>query len=347
MSATPQPGSDPPGDEDEALLRQVREGREEALQQLYRRHAPLVFHLACRALDRAAAEEVVQDTFLAVWRRAADFDPARGSVRSWLVGIGRHRTLDELRARSRRPQAVDEAQLEVAFSAEEPLPDEALWREVQRNAVTEALAALPEPQRAALRLAFFADLTHAEVARTLKVPLGTAKTRIRSGLRLLERHLGGLVALLLVGLTTGGAWLLRHHTTADGRVDRALHLLADSQTKALRLVPPESTAAPETGLHAAFRTGPGAGIAVLTLSHFPQPPAGARHTLWIRTDRGWRSLDLAPPDREGKGLQILEAPWLAEAWPRELRITRETGPAVQPSEATVVAWLEPAAPSRP
>ena len=178
--AAPAP-SGPIGEDDVELLRRIRKGEEEALQQLHRRYAPLVFHLACRSLDRAAAEEIVQDTFLAVWRRAADFDPARGSFRTWLLSIGRHRMLDELRSRSRRPQASGEQLLDPAtLSAEEPHPDETLWLEYQRDAVSGALAALPEPQRAALRLAFFADLTHEEVAKALKVPLGTAKTRIRS-----------------------------------------------------------------------------------------------------------------------------------------------------------------------
>ncbi|WP_243303311.1 RNA polymerase sigma factor [Geothrix oryzisoli] len=332
----PSPAS-PPGEEDAILVQRVREGREEALQQLHRRYAPLVFHLACRSLDRAAAEEVVQDTFLAVWRKAADFDPAKGSFRTWLLGISRHRMLDELRARARRPQAAGDPLEQAALSAEDPLPDEALWREVQRDAVSEALAALPEPQRAALRLAFFADLTHEEVARALQVPLGTAKTRIRSGLRSLERHLGGLVAILAAAVGVTGTWIYQRHAVQDRSEQRALHLLADSQTKALRLTPP-GAAPGEMGLHASFRSAPGAGIAVLTLSNFPALPAGEHPVLWIRTAQGWRHLDLQGPGPDGKALQILEAPWLAEAWPLELQITRETRPADRPAGILVVAW---------
>ena len=218
MSSEIRPDSSiPPGEEDVRLIQRVREGREEALQQLHRRYAPLVFHLACRTVDRSAAEEIVQDTFLAVWRRAADFDPSRGSFRTWLLSIGHHRMLDELRSRSRRPQVVGDQLLDqAALSAEDPLPDETLWKEYQRDAISEALAALPKPQRAALQLAFFAELTHEEVAKALKVPLGTAKTRIRSGLRLLERHLGGLVALLVVALTGTGSWLYFRHAGDDG-----------------------------------------------------------------------------------------------------------------------------------
>jgi len=344
----PPTASGPVGDEDAVLVQRVRQGEEEALQQLHRRYAPLVFHLACRTLDRAAAEEIVQDTFLAVWRRAADFDPARGSFRTWLVSIGHHRMLDELRSRSRRPQASGDLLLDhAALSAEDPLPDETLWLEYQRDAVSEALAALPEPQRAALRLAFFADLTHEEVAKALKVPLGTAKTRIRSGLRQLERHLGGLVALLLVALAGTGSWLYRRHTEEDATTQRAVHLLADSQTKALRLVPGDAAAAAEGGLHATFRGAPGAPLAVLTLTHFPAPAENTHHVLWLRSTLGWRHLELQAPDREGKHLQVLEAPWLGEAWPLELRITQEGRPADQPSGPTVVLWEDHPSPGQP
>jgi hypothetical protein len=249
--------------------------------------------------------------------------------------------LDELRSRSRRPQATGELLLDqAALSAEEPLPDETLWLEYRRDVVSEALAALPEPQRAALRLAFFADLTHEEVAKALKVPLGTAKTRIRSGLRLLERHLGGLVAVLVLALAGTGSWLYRQHATKDLQSGRALHLLSDSQTKPLRLVPDGAVTPPEAGMHATFRSALGSDLAVLTLTRFPDPPRGAHYVLWIRNTQGWRHLDLHGPDREGKALQILEGQGLVEAWPLELRITRETQPTDRPSEPGLAAWQQ-------
>lgn len=343
MSAPLPPVTPEPSDaEDAVLLQRIREGEEDALQGLHRRYAPLVFHLACRTLDRAAAEEIVQDTFLSVWRHAKEFDPARGSLRTWLLSIGRHRMLDEVRSRSRRPQTAGDPLLDQApLSAEDPLPDESLWLEYQRDAISEALAALPEHQRTALRLAFFADLTHEEVAKALKVPLGTAKTRIRRGLRLLERHLGGLVAALLLALAGTGFWIYQRHAAGDGLERRALHLLSDSQTKALRLLPDGPASAEELGIHATFRSAPGANLAVLTLTHFPTPGGGQRHVLWLRTTTGWRRVDLRAPDRDGKALQILEAPWLAEAWPAELRITLETQATEGPSGPTVVVWHAP------
>ena len=349
MPAAPRPPTSGfPSDEDLSLVQRISEGQEEALQQLHRRYAPLVFHLACRVLDRPAAEEVVQDTFLAVWRKAGDFDSARGSIRTWLLSIARHRMLDELRTRSRRPQMTADPLLDpTALTAEDPLPDEAHWLAYQRDAISGALAALPEPQRAALRLAFFADLTHEEVARTLHVPLGTAKTRIRSGLRLLERHLHGLVALLAMALTGTGAWIYTRPASRDTLAQRAVHLLADSQTRALRLVPAGAPAPQETGLHATFRSAPGANLAVLTLTHFPAPPRGARQVLWIRTSNGWRQLDLQQPDGEGHALQILDAAWLAGAWPLELRITTEFQPVDRPTGTPVVGWPVPTNPGPP
>jgi RNA polymerase sigma-70 factor (ECF subfamily) len=346
-TATPRSTADPSGEEDIVLVRRIQAGHEDALQQLYRRYAPLVFHLACRALDRAAAEEVVQDTFLALWRRAAEFDPARGSFRTWLLSIGRHRMLDELRSRSRRPQTSGDLLLDqAALSASEPLQDETLWLEYQRDAVSEALAALPEPQRAALRLAFFADLTHEEVAKVLKVPLGTAKTRIRSGLRQLERQLGGLVALLLVALAGAASWLYHRHGVRDLQSDRALHLLADSQTRALRLVPGGAGPAREAGMHATFRGAPGSSLAVLTRSRFPALSPGEHDVLWIQTPQGWLHQELWGLDGEGKALQILETPWLVKGWPLALRISRETGNGEQPA-GLLVEWQGPPDPNQP
>ncbi len=91
-------------------------------------------------------------------------------------------------------------------------------------------------------------------------------------------------------------------------------------------------------MHATFRGAPGTDLAVLTLTRFPAPPDGERYALWLRTDQGWTRLDLQGPDREGKALQVLNVPGLMQAWPKELRITREAGPAALPSGPSVVAW---------
>src|SRR3989442_2843086 len=100
-------GSQPDGEQvdDEELMRQLAAGRQEALGALYARYARRVFEVAAQTLDRPAAEEIVQDVFLAVWREAASFNPERGTFRGWVLQIAHFRVLNELRRRSRRPQA--------------------------------------------------------------------------------------------------------------------------------------------------------------------------------------------------------------------------------------------------
>jgi RNA polymerase sigma-70 factor (ECF subfamily) len=332
-----------PQEEEALLAARIAHGDEEALQELHRRYAPLVFHLACKTLDRAAAEEITQEVFLAVWRKAGSHDPERGAVKTWLLSIAHHRILDELRARQRRPAGSAPGTVDALdLAAQDPLPDEALWREYQRQAIAEALAALPEPQRRALQLAFFADLTQEKVAEALHVPLGTVKTRIRSGLRSLFGRLGGLVAgfLLLLGLP--GLLYLRQETLARRRAARALDLLANSQLRILKLLPPGLATLEETTPHAAFRGLPGRDLAVLTLSHFPAAPAGQHYVLWLRGAAGLAAWKLPEPDREGKAMQLLEGPPLA-AWPTGLEITLETGaPRQAPTGPVMARWPAPA-----
>jgi len=328
-------------EDDAALTARLASGDGEALQELHRRYAPLVFHLACKSLDRAAAEEITQEVFLAVWRKAGSHDPERGTVRTWLLSITHHRILDELRARTRRPgtagfQALDSLEL----SAQDPLPDEALWREYQRRTIAEALEALPAAQRAALRLAYFGELSQEMVAEALAIPLGTAKTRIRSGLRALFSRLGGLVAGLLLVVSLPGLWLLRQAAKSAQRTSRALDLLANSQLTILKLFPPGAAEPGEGGLHAGFRSIPGRDLAVLTLSHFPAPPPGRHYLLWVRRPEGLAAMALPDPDRDGKALQILEGAPLGGPWPTELLITAEAGQPSSPEGAAVVRWAQ-------
>ena len=122
----------PPNEDcsDEELMCQLAAGAQEALGPLYSRYARLIFHLAVRTLDRPAAEEIVQDVFLAVWRRAATFDPARGAFRPWVLQIAHFRILNELRRRSRQPQLeLDPDGLHLASLPDDsPEPAEATWR---------------------------------------------------------------------------------------------------------------------------------------------------------------------------------------------------------------------------
>jgi RNA polymerase sigma-70 factor (ECF subfamily) len=320
-----------PQDEEAALAARVALGEEEALQELHRRYAGLVFHVACKSLDRAAAEEITQDVFLAVWRKASSFDPARGSLRTWLLGIVHHRILDEFRARSRRP-AGEAPPEELEVAAQDPLPDEAFWRDYQRRAIAQALEALPEAQRKALRLAFFSDLSHELVAEALEIPLGTAKTRIRSGLRSMSGLLGALVAAVLVALGIPAYRTVRGRIEDSRREGRALDLLANSSLKILKLLPPGAADPGEAGMHAGFRGVPGRDTAVLTLSHFPPPPAGTRYVLTLVRAGAAVRVDLPPPDADGRALKVLEG---FGGWPEAMAIAAE-GPGT--TGAPVVQW---------
>jgi RNA polymerase sigma-70 factor (ECF subfamily) len=181
---------------DEELVQRLAAGHEDALEPLHQRYAGRVFAFAARRLDPEAADEITQDVFLAIWNNANRFDPRRGMAKPWILQIAHLRILNELRYRQRRPQIMPdpEAKRLGALRDGAPQPDEAAWRRFQQNAVTDAVTKLPPRQREAVRLALFDDLTHAEVADTLQVPLGTAKTRIRDGMQRLRTVLQPVVA---------------------------------------------------------------------------------------------------------------------------------------------------------
>jgi RNA polymerase sigma-70 factor, ECF subfamily len=171
---------------DGELLWRITGGEETALLELHRRYVNLVFSIALHVLhDHAAAEEVVQDVFLAVWRRAATYDPARGTVGTWLITLGRYRAIDHLRRQQRQPLVAHDM-------AEQPTDEAAL--DADHLDLQQALCALPAEQRACLDLIYFGGLTHYEVAERLQVPLGTVKSRVRLALERLRR------ALLVLGL---------------------------------------------------------------------------------------------------------------------------------------------------
>ncbi len=183
--------SEPPEATDEALLDAITARDDRALAALYDRYGGLAFALAYRILgDRGAAEDVVQDAFLSVWRRAGSFQTGRGSVRTWLLSIVHHRAIDRLRGtagRARQDAPLDE--VDRVVSAEDP------WREVsttlQREVLKRGLATLPDAQRETIELAYFGGYTQNEIAQRMAVPLGTVKGRMRIGLQKLRGVLMG------------------------------------------------------------------------------------------------------------------------------------------------------------
>ncbi len=188
---------------------QVAAGSADALGVLYDRFGPGA-HAFARALVGGAADEaddVTAAVFAQLWRSAARYDAARGSVAAWVTMVTRARALDHVRARKRRVRleeraADDAAGFAAAGSAPTAVPlggsgeppDAAVERAEVARAVRGSLAALPEAQRRAIELAFFGGLSHADVAAALGQPLGTVKTRIRSGLQKLREALRPFLA---------------------------------------------------------------------------------------------------------------------------------------------------------
>lgn len=160
-----------------------------ALRRLYDAFAPRLLGLARRILIRPSdAEEVIQDSFLTVWKRAGDYDPERASVESWLFMIVRHKSIDRLRAQNRRSnievQWPEHSSNIIAFSQEDEGHD------FQDEPALRALRALPPHQREPLELAFFEGHTHREIAQIVNRPLGTIKSEIRRALARLRK--GGI-----------------------------------------------------------------------------------------------------------------------------------------------------------
>jgi RNA polymerase sigma-70 factor, ECF subfamily len=201
------------GRSDAGLVASVAGGDAAALAELYDRHADAIYRTAFRRLgDRQLAEEILQDTYLALWNRAELYDPTAGSLLAWLSTIARNRAIDRMRAIGRRPAAIplsamtsdddgDDRGLERALgsggalgTALAPLdPEQYVDAGELRDQVRAALDAIPANERQALELAYYEELTQSEIADRLGWPLGTVKTRTRRGLMRLRQSLVGIL----------------------------------------------------------------------------------------------------------------------------------------------------------
>ena len=168
---------------DEDLIALVRESDARAFAVLYDRHGRSAYSLAYRMMgEKQAAEDLVQDALLKVWRGARSYRTERGSVRTWILSIVHNRGIDQLRSLASRRRTQDK----VEASAPTSQPSEAFaetWRNTQREQVREALSTLPPEQVKILELAYFSGFTHVEIAELLSLPLGTVKGRMRLGLK--------------------------------------------------------------------------------------------------------------------------------------------------------------------
>lgn len=177
---------------DEDLLARVLDGDPRAFEAVYDRHSRVAFSLALRLLgDRQAAEDLVQDAFLSVWRGADRYAPQRGSVRNWILSIVHHRGIDRLRtgaAGIRRDQALRSEFIAAGAGFDQPM-DRAVDT-AMAGALRKGLHDLPAEQAEALRLAYFGGFTHHEIAEMLGLPLGTVKGRLRLGLERLRTDMG-------------------------------------------------------------------------------------------------------------------------------------------------------------
>ena len=168
------------------MIRLISRSSPEGIEALYDRYGPLAYTVALRILsDQSAAEDIVQEAFLAVWRRGATYQASRGSLRAWLCTIVRNRAIDRLRGERGRPH-VDAPTAIVERETAPSDPWAAVEAELTGHEVRRALAGLPVEQRQTIELAYFGGYSQSEIAATMEVPLGTVKGRVRMAMEKLR-----------------------------------------------------------------------------------------------------------------------------------------------------------------
>jgi RNA polymerase sigma-70 factor (ECF subfamily) len=177
---------------DEELMQLVAEARIDAFEAVYDRHSGAAFSLAYRIVgNRVTADDVMQEAFMSIWRSRDRYEPERGSLRSWILGIVHHRALDVLRRNSVHDRRRASAEgLEETHEAAERTDVEVARRDEAR-AIRAAIEELPDKQGQVIQLAYFGGFTHNQIAEMLEMPIGTVKGRMRLGLDKLRGHLSG------------------------------------------------------------------------------------------------------------------------------------------------------------
>ena len=176
--------------EDRALINRLLERDEDALREVMSTYGGLVFAMAKRVVaDPTMAEEVAQDTFLALWRRPSSYNSDRGSLQSFLLGVTRNKAIDLVRHEESLKRTKDALITEAEATSEGEFPNELAVGMEERDEVRAALSSISEVQREAVVLAYFGGRTYREVADELGIPEGTAKTRLRDGLAKLRQVL--------------------------------------------------------------------------------------------------------------------------------------------------------------
>ena len=180
------------GLDDIELLELVKEKNRDALEALYSKYGNAIYSMTMYMLrSPQAAEEVTQDTFFNVWRRASSYKSGRGSFKSWLFSIGHHRAIDEIR-RNKRDRNVVQYDVDIERRAADDTTDPVKYTasRFELGRIKNALMELRPEQRSIVELAYFGGLTHSEISKKLDQPLGTVKTRMRLALKKLREVLG-------------------------------------------------------------------------------------------------------------------------------------------------------------
>jgi RNA polymerase sigma-70 factor, ECF subfamily len=179
---------------DRELVQRIDRGDEDAFRGLFGRYAPSAMALARRvARQPFLAEEIVQEAFLAVWRSPSGYDPQRGSVRAWLMGMVHHRAVDAVRREESQRRRAEESIVSDPVVSDDPADDVADQIDLpqERKAVRAALDGLPEEQRQVIELMYFGGLSQSAISEQLSLPLGTVKSRTLLGMRRLRGAIGG------------------------------------------------------------------------------------------------------------------------------------------------------------